>query len=83
MTRTRLPAAGPELSDAIGRALFRADPTDSEYGRCVQVSQLLHNVARDIEPRDPARAELVREYAHAVSAGGNALPQPAQEVARI
>lgn len=70
----RLPTSGPRLAEALGRALFRAEPVDSDYARCVQVSQLLHDAAHHLDTHgDYARAALVREYAQSVSAAGNAL----------
>lgn len=70
----RLPSSGPRLAEAIGRSLFKADRVDSDYARCVQVSQLLGDAAIHLEAHgDLARAQLVREYAASVSAAGNAL----------
>ena len=71
----RMPLTGPHLAEAIGRYLFRESPdVVSDYGRCVQVSQMLGNAANHLDVKeDHARADLLREYAHAVSIAGGAL----------
>jgi len=70
----RIPLTGPHLAEAIGRLLFRAEIPTSDYGRCVQVSQLLGDAANRLDVKgDHMRANMLREYAHAVSLAGGAL----------
>jgi hypothetical protein len=70
----RIPLTGPHLAEAIGRHLFRAEDVDTPYERCVQVAQLLGDCANRLDLRpDHVRADMLREYAHAVSIAGNAL----------
>lgn len=79
---SRIPLTGAHLAEAIGRHLFKAEAVHSDYERCVQVAQLLGDCANrmDLWP-DHARADLLRQYAHAVSMGGNALPTETTAVA--
>ena len=72
--RDRIPLTGPHLAEAVGRLLFRAEIPTSDYARCVHVSQLLGDSANRLDAKeDFTRANMLREYAHAVSVAGGAL----------
>jgi hypothetical protein len=72
--RERIPLTGPHLAEAMGRLLFRAEVPTTDYSRCVQVSQMLGDSANRLDVKeDFARANMLREYAHAVSVAGGAL----------
>lgn len=70
----RIPLVGNYVAEYLGRLFFRAERVTTDYGRCVQVAQLLGDVANRIDLKgDHARGDLIREYAFGVSQAGNAL----------
>lgn len=70
----RMPLTGAYLAEALGRQMFRAEAVHTDYERCVLVAQLFGDSANQLDiKQDHARANLLREFAHAVSVAGGGL----------